>query len=361
MRAEPQARPRLDSLDVARGFAANMVVVYHAAGFLALPAYDADSLGLFSVLAFGEAGIDFFFVLSGFVIAWRHWYDQGQPHALAAFVVSRVGRIYPAYWVVLLLVVIGHASLDAVAESTRPDGQAILFGALLLPVPGSQIVPVAWTLCHEVMFYALCALVILNRALGLVVLFAWFGLVAATAIVDARPAYPFDFIASFRNLEFAVGIATAWLFMRRPLPVSLAWLATGVGMVLFAIAAISVDLSGQMSGRLEQAGFALGAAMMLYGLASLDAMQRLRWPTVFKTLGAASYCIYLIHYPVELVILKLISGHGLLEIWPEGLVFAVMSCAGIAAGLLLHAAVDAPAQNWLRRQRRRGRKGSVAE
>ncbi len=60
--------PSLEGLQILRGIAALLIVVYHASSFVALPGtYNVSLLGgLFSA---GHLGVDIFFVLSGFIIA----------------------------------------------------------------------------------------------------------------------------------------------------------------------------------------------------------------------------------------------------------------------------------------------------
>jgi exopolysaccharide production protein ExoZ len=64
---------------MARGVAALMVVFYHTTRSLSLPQY-LGYIPLNNVFGFGHAGVDFFFVLSGFIITRTHTVDIGRPH-----------------------------------------------------------------------------------------------------------------------------------------------------------------------------------------------------------------------------------------------------------------------------------------
>ena len=50
---------------------------------------------------FGYAGVEFFFVLSGFIMVLVHRRDFGQPSKALVFMRKRVVRIYPIYWLVM--------------------------------------------------------------------------------------------------------------------------------------------------------------------------------------------------------------------------------------------------------------------
>src|SRR5580692_2096905 len=95
---------RLLGIQLARGAAAVLVVLYHAGRGLALPQY-LGHVPLGGLFNFGHAGIDFFFVLSGFIIFTVHHGDIGRPSALPRYVWRRLARIYPIYWVVTAIVI----------------------------------------------------------------------------------------------------------------------------------------------------------------------------------------------------------------------------------------------------------------
>ena len=97
------AHGKLLGIQFCRGIAAVLVVLYHAGRMLALPQY-AGHVALGGVFNFGNAGVDFFFVLSGFIIFFVHEKDIGQTQRLPAYIWSRVTRIYPIYWLVTAIV-----------------------------------------------------------------------------------------------------------------------------------------------------------------------------------------------------------------------------------------------------------------
>src|ERR1700736_6010856 len=91
---------RLLGLQVLRGVAAVLVVLHHVAVTLALPKYMGLVIagGLFAPL--GRAGVDLFFVLSGFIIYYVHHVDVDVPARFRRYAILRLMRIYPTYWAV---------------------------------------------------------------------------------------------------------------------------------------------------------------------------------------------------------------------------------------------------------------------
>src|SRR5579872_2146684 len=91
---------RLTSIEAGRGIAASLVVLYHAARHI------DENYGLpwlRALFQFGHAGVDFFFVISGFIILFVHYDDLGQPGRLGRYVERRFTRLMPTYWVALAL------------------------------------------------------------------------------------------------------------------------------------------------------------------------------------------------------------------------------------------------------------------
>src|SRR5690242_21024508 len=104
---------KLTGLQAMRGVAALLVVLHHAAGTLALPKYADVAIAGGLLTPLGRAGVDLFFVLSGFVIYYVHRADIGRAQSFRRYMLRRLVRIYPTYWVVLFLMLalfLGHPS-----------------------------------------------------------------------------------------------------------------------------------------------------------------------------------------------------------------------------------------------------------
>src|ERR1700733_9666444 len=172
-------KKHLDGIQSCRAVAALLVVVYHNA-IIYFPLYT----GLFdlktqfrsggpSFFDFGHAGVDFFFVLSGFIILWVHQADIGRPDRFSRYFWRRTIRIYPTYWVVLALLLPIYFIRPDMGGGYERDPSEILQSFLLFPQAHLPIVPASWTLSHELLFYAIFAVLLFNRRAGLLLLGAW--------------------------------------------------------------------------------------------------------------------------------------------------------------------------------------------
>src|ERR1700733_7636810 len=172
----------LRSIQLCRAVAAGMVMLFH----LTLVFAAAKYFGLAGVnlpFTFGHAGVEFFFVLSGFIITFAHWNDFGNPSRLSAYLKKRAIRIYPIYWLVFALVCLTATVTMGITIDLAP---AILIKTLALvpqasddPIIGTwapTVIFVAWSLQYEILFYLLMAVFIVNRLLG--------GLIAAAVLIN---------------------------------------------------------------------------------------------------------------------------------------------------------------------------------
>src|SRR5689334_465279 len=104
--------PRLALTDFTRGIAALLVAGVHATEMLSQPKYFGvdPTQGFFH---FGNRGVDFFFVLSGFIIAYVHWFDLGKPNRLASYSLKRAIRVYLPMWVVAVPFILACFAMNA--------------------------------------------------------------------------------------------------------------------------------------------------------------------------------------------------------------------------------------------------------
>ncbi|MEZ4715903.1 MAG: acyltransferase [Caldilineaceae bacterium] len=138
--------------------AALLVVFYH---ITELSQTRFDSLFLGGVFAFGFTGVDFFFVLSGFIILYVHGRDLGDERVLGAYAAKRFVRLYPIYWCVALVKIGVIFVVPAYAKAHEADLAFLVKSLLLIPQENLPIIGAAWTLSYEVLFYALFGVAIL--------------------------------------------------------------------------------------------------------------------------------------------------------------------------------------------------------
>ncbi|HBX93889.1 MAG TPA: hypothetical protein DEG79_13690, partial [Hyphomonas sp.] len=132
--------PHLTSLQGGRAIAALMVVFYHLNIFI-LPKrlYAETGEALHPVANMGYSGVEFFFALSGFLMLYIHRRDFGAPQKAYSYAIKRVSRIYPAYWLVLIPMVLAGALIPAVGLGYMPGLGQLLPNLFLVPMEDTPI------------------------------------------------------------------------------------------------------------------------------------------------------------------------------------------------------------------------------
>lgn len=165
-------RDRIAELDVLRFTAAASVVLFHATYWPAQPNLLTD------VFTFGFLGVPLFFTISGFVILMTAQNRNG-----IEFVNSRIARLYPSFWICVLLSTLalgmlgdGWPSLAVIAANLTMQPRMIFHQP--------YIDPVYWTLVVEMKFYALMWVLIVTKQMKRIEFFLtlWLGAAAVTTV-----------------------------------------------------------------------------------------------------------------------------------------------------------------------------------
>jgi exopolysaccharide production protein ExoZ len=163
----------ITSLQVFRGIAALAVVIHHAVlstdAFVGVLPPQVDSF-----LRMGYLGVDFFFVLSGFIIMYAHLDDRPSGLAVRRYAFKRLVRIFPPYLPLSIGMIALYAALPGFSASGGREFSWVS-SLLLLPADQPPALSVAWTLVHEMQFYTVFLLFFLSRRLLVAGLLLWGG------------------------------------------------------------------------------------------------------------------------------------------------------------------------------------------
>src|SRR6185312_9907494 len=138
---------------------------------------------------FGFAGVDLFFVLSGFIIATTSRADLGRPGRLPGYLFRRAWRIYPTYWAALAIAVGVYAALGPPLVVGPGLAAELAAAAALAPrATACRFLCVSWTLSFELLFYAAFAgLFLAPRRAAAPLLIGWAGVVGWAAAAGHEP------------------------------------------------------------------------------------------------------------------------------------------------------------------------------
>ena len=319
-----------------RGLAALAVVAHHAV--LSTEAFIGKVPDVLEqVLGMGYLGVDFFFVLSCFIIMYVHMGDEGALSAVRRYSFKRLVRVFPAYLPISIALIAMYAWLPAFSASAAWI-YSLLSSLMLIPADGPPALSVAWTLVHKLIFYVVFMLYFFGKRWLVVGLFAWAALIVASQQVHAPTSW-LRYPLSVLNMEFMLGVLSAWVVRSWALRV---WL--GNGWRLLAVAGILMACVGLILIRNESTSyarlvFAFGLTLLIAGFAICEQSAALRWPAFLLMMGNASYSIYLVHNPLLSVTQRLAARMGMT--WGWGLIFGI-ACS-IVIGYVYYLAVEQPA------------------
>jgi exopolysaccharide production protein ExoZ len=328
---------RLFGIEAIRGVAASVVVLYHIARHLNK---NSDASDIMKWLQFGHAGVDMFFVLSGFIIYFIHATDVGQPASVKRYLSRRFTRLVPIYWVALGATVVLSAKSHAI-----PSLMSVLWSATLLPSVQEPVLATAWTLQHEFMFYAAFCVLITNRVIGLLVMCCWLAWIAAVAI-----GVP-DFVGlgSTFNLLFFIGMGTAYLMLHNWIRAPAVVLVTGMTLLTCACLGENFSLFNGYS-NFARLLYGIPTGLIIAGIGALDRAGRLSVPGFLRTLGAASYSIYLFQFVFIGLAWQAWIATGLIDRAPTILTFGILALSGLMGGIAIHRWVELPLLAFVRMQ-----------
>jgi peptidoglycan/LPS O-acetylase OafA/YrhL len=315
------------------------------------------------IFIFGDSGVEFFFVLSGFIIMHAHRADLFRAERLGSYISRRLVRIYPTYWIIFGAV-FGGAIFSLTLRDAVPFDLATLGKSLLL-LPqdpkvvggsGAPVIIVAWSLQYEICFYALFALLIANRWLGTTAGILFLLPAAAATVVNLDgPALPFfiRFLSRGYVWLFGMGMAVAALHGARRWSLRAPLRLAAAGAFGFALIALDKVLRLDLLAHWRIMLYGVASAAMILGLARAeDSGKVLGAQRPMQLLGDSSYALYLIHFPLISLLCKVFLAVHLDRLGIPGVVmsFFLMFATCLASAAAFHRWIERPVIALLRRQ-----------
>lgn len=343
-----QTGGRFAFLDALRGLAAVAVMLFHFNNEWVSPIYRQFSAllpeGLVTVWRHLDLGVEVFFVLSGFVIAHSLASRRVDLRYAANFLIRRMVRLAPPYWVMIAILMGGPYLL----YPTLIDGffqqfggwRGILVNMFYLPdiLGPYRIVPVAWTLCLEVQFYL--------ALLGLYLVADWLNHLAS----DSQ-RLPIRVLSAAPFAILTLASLACWFLIPRNVFLDRWWMFAGGVVVHMAMRdrarhwplglMLGVALLGAILREPRSVAAALTCAAIFVASKGEGLRTWLNWGWL-QYLGRISYSLYLVHLAFG------VAAIGLTQRVADGSTISILTAfaAGIVASLiaadLLYRFVEAP-------------------
>lgn len=346
----------LHSIQLLRAIAVLLVVHCHVLDLQLYSRRIALQQNFFYLQDFGAAGVDIFFVVSGFiitVISTRYTNGTG-----GLFFVKRIVRVVPLYWLVTWLIAMFAHFYWNNQYSFYSILTTLVFFPFLNPAPlTTPVLFQGWTLSFELLFYSLTTLALVNGRKKYMLFTALFFVVCIILryAVGIDNVF-FNFAGNGIMLEFILGVVAGQWYLSGPqFTIRLAYIIFFAGVAGFFISIIAgynfiseapATINGSLSLQ-RSLIWGLPSFMMILGLAMREKAGVLRIPFFWISIGNASYSIYLLHPFLLRFIYNRhfdISFHGWL---PADLQVLLAMAFATFGGYLFYRWVERPFLHWL--------------
>lgn len=344
---------KVENIQALRGIAVMLVIFFHVACIEKTYGHGQSLMPNF--INIGAAGVDIFFVISGFIMASIIGGQFQSLSAASTFAFHRITRIYPLYWFYSAIFLVCLFLSNFTQGNTIPalahqfDYLRIL---LLLPHAGPNILIVSWTLFYEIYFYAVIAvLLLLPERWFLKSLVVWGALIVASYFLFASKTPTHIIVTSPMGLEFIAGCFMArmsYIFSKH-----ISWLlfGGGIGLLfllfyvhpptdLFIVNHINYDF-------MRIIRFGIPSMLMVLGVVSLE-KNRICLPKFIIQVGNASYSIYLSHFIIYYAIGKIWRKLPYNSASFHLAIYSVMVVTVMVYGLLSYRYIEKPMINFFR-------------
>lgn len=333
---------RFDTLQALRALAACTVAFFHTVDFASR--YTHDMPGWFGKMNFiGPAGVDLFFVISGFVMFYTTRDLPRSGASVRRFMLRRILRIVPLYWLLTTVMVALLLLLPQAFNRLTIYPLHALASYFFIPMYNSAgepfpVLGLGWSLNYEMYFYVVMACLLLTRRRLL-----WLALFFVPCVLYGYLCPPetlaYQMITGPQLLEFVMGGAAAEYIRLHSSGKPHMAAMVGVGVLAFGVAHFhTLD-------PLRVVPIGLGASLIVFGLAAMENQRRARVPQWLVALGDASYAIYLGHIFVLAPFFKLWEK----TVGPQGgawVIFIAFPLA-VTAAYFLYRWVEKPLGAWL--------------
>ena len=367
-------KPHYALLDGLRGVAALLVVIYHIfEGFAFAETTNGEGSGLISTLNHGHIAVDFFFILSGFVISYAYD-DRWQKMTLGGFFKRRLIRLHPmlvmgAVIGTITFLIGGREQWDGTVTPIGGVALALLLTALMIPaLPGSmhevrgngEMFPLngpQWSLFFEYIgniIYALIIRRLSTRLLAVLVallaaLHTWIFVWDLSGYDSVAIGWTIDTINFWGGLvrmlfPFTVGMLLARTFKPRKIKYAF-WICSAILLVTFAVPYIASEGALSLNSLYEVVCIAFVFPIIVW----LGACGTAEGSTgrISGLLGDLSYPLYIVHYPVMYLFYAWLIDKHFYSFEDTLIMPAIVVAVSIALAYACLKLYDEPVRKWL--------------
>ncbi|MDP4552611.1 acyltransferase [Alkalihalobacillus macyae] len=327
---------KLSLVQISRAIAIFFVLIGHANGLF----YNMFDYDWFNISQWNRTGgVDFFFVVSGFMIYYLYFKNRGNQLKAKDFLIKRLIRIFPLYWL-MLFATIALLYLFPGAHSENTLTLAVFLQNLLL-FTTNPLLDVTWSLSYILFFYLVFTSYLLRPKIMKYVIIIWLSSILLTQLISDSNS----FLLSVNHIEIYLGCLAAYLVTNIKVRFERTLLLVGLNGFLFLwLNNIYFFLEFNLLFL-----YSVFSMMIILGITAMDLQKKRKIPKHLSLLGDASYSVYICHGPIIQFFLLLLSKFRFYEKTGHFIYMSIIICLTTLTCIGIYLLVERPMTKFLRK------------
>ncbi|KMJ59146.1 hypothetical protein AB685_08800 [Bacillus sp. LL01] len=284
---------QLHLIQLLRAVAILFVMLGHLNGLL----YKRYAQDWFGMGEWGRTGgVDMFFVISGFMIAYLYKHKIGESGQAGIFLQKRITRIIPYYW----LTTFGVLSILLIFPYFGEQFSLTYVIQSMFLLSDDPILTVAWSLTHIFFFYFMFTLLLFKPTFGRLTIAAYLTCIVTFYFIDF---YPENMLAAtllnVSNLTIWLGAFVAFVLTTSRVKINTiiggTLTAIGIAAFLFIWSNNTYQFITIEQGTIRPLLYGISSCFLVAGLASIDLYQKTKINKLLHHIGKASFSIFMTH------------------------------------------------------------------
>lgn len=322
-----------------------MLIIF---GHIGAVMYEKLNYNFLSIHHLGRTGgVDFFFMLSGFLIYYVYQKDIGK-NKRNQFLTKRAIRIYPLLWFFTLISLPVYFLVPSFGGGNETEVDMIIKSLILYP-QHQPVLGATWSLSHVILFYLLFALTIKKPVLGKTIAILWATSIIVLWIVSPSfisNYYEVKFIFSPHNLEFLLGALASHLTLKYKIKYGELFLLMGVAGFIFTWIntlknLIPLDIT---------IGYSLASLCIILGAYSIDSQQKVKINKVIDVFGNSSYSIIITNLPFIIFFAKVFDVLNIFKLIGYVPSIVILILLTMIGGITVHLLIENPLSALLKKK-----------
>lgn len=322
-----------------------MLIIF---GHIGAVMYEKLNYNFLSIHHLGRTGgVDFFFMLSGFLIYYVYQKDIGK-NKRNQFLTKRAIRIYPLLWFFTLISLPVYFLVPSFGGGNETEVDMIIKSLILYP-QHQPVLGATWSLSHVILFYLLFALTIKKPVLGKTIAILWATSIIVLWIVSPSfisNYYEVKFIFSPHNLEFLLGALASHLTLKYKIKYGELFLLMGVAGFIFTWTntlknLIPLDIT---------IGYSLASLCIILGAYSIDSQQKVKINKVIDVFGNSSYSIIITNLPFIIFFAKVFDVLNIFKLIGYVPSIVILILLTMIGGVTVHLLIENPLSALLKKK-----------